>query len=253
MPYDPRLGYDPDSVAGYEELPPIFVTPDPERAPPAGWQSPAAGMFDPNLPFQLEGGTGYTPQPAAPELRDWAFANAAYRSPNAGQAGGTANRGFGAPMVAPWTPAPAPVAPLSHTPPSFQAEMPISARTAGHSRDVWGVHPSMAASENTRAGMMSPNEIWAGQGANSRGIILTDASDTVSQAKLDYRPVALAGNATPSGGRLAPPDGGLSPLHNEIKAIAYKYPAAADTNEWTGVDVLKWKMLGYNILDFKSQ
>ncbi len=39
LPYDPRLGYDPNSVAGYEELPPIFVTPDPEPAPPAGWQS----------------------------------------------------------------------------------------------------------------------------------------------------------------------------------------------------------------------
>jgi hypothetical protein len=110
LPYDPRLGYDPNSVVGYEELPPIFVTPDPEPAPPAGWQSPPAGMFDPNLPFQLEGGAGYTPQPAALELRDWAFGGAAYRAPNAGLAGGTANRGFGAPMVAPWTPAPAPVA-----------------------------------------------------------------------------------------------------------------------------------------------
>lgn len=118
LPYDARLGYDPNSVAGYEELPPIFVTPDPEPALPAGWQSPPAGMFDPNLPFQLEGAAGYTPQPAAPEQRDWAFGGAAYRAPNAGLAGGGANQRFGAPMVAPWTPAPAPVvqAPIAAAP-----------------------------------------------------------------------------------------------------------------------------------------
>jgi hypothetical protein len=109
MPYDPRLGYH-NNIAGYEELPPIVVTPDPQPAPQAGWKSLPAGMFDPNLPFQLEGGAGSAPQPAAPELRDWAFDNAAYRAPNAGLAGRGTNQGFRAPMVAPWTPAPAAVA-----------------------------------------------------------------------------------------------------------------------------------------------
>lgn len=72
MSHDQLVGYNPNAMLGYGELPPVLGGPDPQPVLPAGRGNVPTAMFDPNMPFELEGGVaaiGSSPRSIAPGVR----------------------------------------------------------------------------------------------------------------------------------------------------------------------------------------